>query len=193
MFFQKVFKGLIFWAIFAGTLWAFHILRIVGVNPLAAVLCVTVGNIVVIAVVELIVPFQSKWSWRNDRQAPNDLIHGLLLSVAGPRLGEALMSASIVSAAAFVAEMSGDNVWPQSWPLWAQLSLAILIADFFDWGKHWTYHNLPVAWWIHGLHHDVDRLHVLKGARLHFLEATVRYAIITAPLIVLGAVAELLL
>lgn len=193
MFFRKIFKALIFWVVFAGSLWVFHYLRAVGVNPVAAVLGVTVGSIVVIAILELLVPFRPDWSWRTDRQAPNDLIHGLMLSVAGPRLGEALIGTSIIGAAAFLAEMTGEGIWPQAWPLWAQLGLAILIADFFDWGKHWAYHNLPVAWWVHALHHDVDRLHVFKGARLHFLEATVRYAVIAAPLIVLGAGAEILL
>jgi sterol desaturase/sphingolipid hydroxylase (fatty acid hydroxylase superfamily)/uncharacterized protein (DUF2147 family) len=193
MFYLKHLKGLIFWAIFAATLWAFYLLRVADVNAVIAVLGVTIGNIIVVAIVETLVPFRPDWSWWNDRQAPNDLIHGLLLSVAGPRLGEALLGASLIGAAAFIADNTTGGLWPHALPIWVQLILAIIIADFFEWGKHWAYHRLPGAWWLHALHHDIDRLHVLKGARLHFLEATVRYGVTTMPLIILGADADLLL
>jgi len=40
---------------------------------------------------------------------------------------------------------------------------------------------------VHALHHNPDRLHIAKAGRLHFLEATIRFAVISVPLIVVGA------
>ena len=36
-------------------------------------------------------------------------------------------------------------------------------------------------------------MHVTKGARLHFLESTIRYAIIVAPLLIVGASSEVII
>ncbi|MEQ8826720.1 MAG: sterol desaturase family protein, partial [Parvibaculum sp.] len=84
-------------------------------------------------------------------------------------------------------------LWPTDWPLWGQVLLAVAVVDFCDYWKHRTYHAWSFAWPIHALHHNMDRMHVFKGARLHFLEATIRSLVVYGPLAALGASAEVLL
>lgn len=185
-----ILKGLIFPAVFVGSLAAFQGLQAIGAAPPVALLCMTVGNLAVVAGLEAVFPLRREWAWWKDGQTINDLVHGALLTLIGSRLGEAAFSSFVASAMAALASSGG--VWPHALPLSAQVALAIFVTDFFDAAKHWIYHNAPLTWPIHALHHAPDRMHVAKGARLHFLEATIRYGVITAPLLIAGAGPEII-
>lgn len=186
-------KGTVFPIVFAGSLLAFDALLSAGIEPSFALLAMTIGNMIVVALLEIVFPLRSEWAWWRDAQSINDLVHGALLSVIGPRLGEITLSTSIATAAAYMATLVDGGIWPTVWPLWAQVLLAIAIADFTDWTKHWAYHHVPFIWPVHALHHSPDKMHVFKAGRLHFLEATIRFAVISAPLIALGAGAEVII
>ncbi len=186
-------KGSVFPIVFVGSLAAFETLLSAGIEPGVSLLAMTVVNMIVIALLEIMFPLKPEWAWWRDGQSINDLIHGALLSVVGPRLGEIALSATIATAAAYLSAHFEGGVWPASWPLWAQVLLAIVIADFADWTKHWAYHHVPFLWPVHALHHNPDKMHVFKAGRLHFLEGTIRFAVVSAPLIVLGAGAEVII
>lgn len=181
----KLLRGLLFPTVFGGSLAVFHFLQAAGAQPGAALFAMTIGNLVVVAALEAAFPYRKEWAWWRDGQAVNDLLHGALLTAVGPRIGEAAFSSFIVASIAALAPLGG--MWPSAWPLAAQILIAVFVTDFFDAAKHWVYHNLAPAWPIHALHHSPDRLHVTKGARLHFLESSIRYGIITAPLLIAGA------
>lgn len=187
-----VLKGLIFPTVLVGSFVGFQLLICAGIDPAAALLIATIVNMAVVAGLELVAPLRRDWRWTNDRQVVNDLLHGALLSSIGPRLGEAVLIAVLAGGAAGVAAHTGAPFWPGEWPFIAQLGLAIIIADFADWAKHWLYHHTPL-WRIHALHHNPDRMHFAKAGRLHFLEASVRYIVLAAPLVALGAPADVLL
>jgi len=182
----------IFPIVFVGSLLTFYYLLASDIPGAVALLSVSIGSLLVIAVLELALPYRREWTWVRDRQLPNDLIHGLLLSTLGPRIGEIASTTIIVAAAAALSGVTDHGIWPSAWPFWLQLLLAIVIADFTEWCKHWAFHRIPWLWPIHALHHDIDRLHVAKGARLHFLESTVRVFVVTVPLVILGASPEVL-
>jgi sterol desaturase/sphingolipid hydroxylase (fatty acid hydroxylase superfamily) len=151
-----------------------------------SVLGITVVHIAVIALTELVLPARPEWRWLGDRQVFNDIVHGLLLDL-GARLGTAVMTLVLAAGAAMVSRDAGSTIWPLDWPLWAQVALAVLIYDFCDYWKHRAYHASRWLWPIHALHHNPLRMHVFKAGRLHFLEATIRVLISSAPLVVLGA------
>jgi ornithine lipid hydroxylase len=160
-----------------------------GIEPGVALLAVTIGHFVLIAILELFIPARPDWSWTNDLQVFNDVVHGLLLDV-GARLGAAIIALLILI---FVVENTGfmvASLWPDSLPLWGQIAIAILLYDFFDYWKHRAYHRFSWLWPIHALHHNPTRMHIFKAGRLHFLEATVRVLISSGPLLVLGAPQE---
>lgn len=180
-------KGAIFPAIVAGSVLALNATLEAGFAPGIALFLMSAGTIAVVALAEVAAPYRREWAWWRDGQAVNDIAHGVLASLAGPRLGEFATAGLVTAAAAVVATHTSDGFWPADWPLWGQVALAVVLADFTDWAKHWCYHHLAQFWPIHALHHDVDGMHVAKGARLHFLETALRFAIISAPLLVLGA------
>jgi len=180
-------KGLLFPVLLIGSFYAYHRLLCADWHPGVALFTMTLISLAVIAVLERLLPYRNDWAWWTDRQVVNDLLHGAALSTIGPRLGEVLLASLAATGAAALAGTWGGGIWPADWPLWAQVALTIVIADFFDWGKHWLYHHAAPQWPIHALHHNPDRLHFAKAGRLHFLEATIRFAIISVPLIVLGA------
>ena len=157
-----------------------------------ALLIISAANIIMVACLELILPYDKEWKWWGHRQTINDIFHGLATSELGPRLASAALMSSVVAFMSVIAGVSGGGLWPHSCHFSVQLFLAIVIVDFMEWGKHWLYHNVSFLWPIHALHHDMDRLNVTKGMRLHFLEGAVRFVTVTSILTVLGASPEIL-
>jgi sterol desaturase/sphingolipid hydroxylase (fatty acid hydroxylase superfamily) len=185
-------RYLLFPGLFVATLAAYAGIVAAGISAGHAVLLVTVANFTVIAVLELIMPYRQDWQWTRDRQLINDIVHGIALSLVGGRLGEVLLTSTTALAAAYIADRSGGALWPGDAAPWFQIGLVILFADVVDWAKHRAYHH-SWLWRVHALHHNPTHMHVAKAGRLHFLEATIRYALISAPLIALGAPGEVLL
>ena len=161
-------------------------------NPGLTLLAVTVVNMALIAMLELWLPDRPEWRWTNDGQVFNDIVHGLGNEFAGG-LGRTVLAILFAVIGGKLAAEGSLGLWPTAWPLWSQILVAVLIVDFFDYWKHRAYHAWAVAWPIHALHHNMDRMHVFKGIRLHFLEATIRSLIVYSPLVVLGAPAEVML
>ena len=137
-------------------------------------------------------PDRPDWRWTNDGQVVNDIIHGLGNEVAGG-LGRTALLVVFAMIGGKLAEAGNLGLWPAAWPLWGQVLAAVLIVDFFDYWKHRAYHAWGFAWPIHAVHHNMDRMHVFKGIRLHFLEAAIRSLIVYSPLVILGASADVMI
>lgn len=161
-------------------------------DPALTLLAVTVANMAVIAGLELVLPDRPEWAWTSDGQVVNDIVHGIG-NVFGDGLGRSALLIVFATIGGMLAAQGNLALWPTTLPLWGQILVAVLIVDFFDYWKHRAYHGWALAWPIHALHHNMDRMHVFKGIRLHFLEATVRALVVYAPLVVLGAPAEVML
>lgn len=178
--------------IFIGSLIAFDRALALGFNPGLTLLGLTVANITLIALLELWLPDRAEWRWTSDIQVVNDIVHGLGNQFAGG-LGATMLLVLFATMGGELAARGNLGLWPSAWPLWAQVLVAVLIVDFFDYWKHRAYHAWGVAWPIHALHHSMDRMHVFKGIRLHFLEATIRSLIVYSPLVILGASGEVMI
>ena len=183
---------LLFPLIFFGTLAGYWLATAGGVDAGVALLIVTIANFSAVAGLELVFPHRRDWLWTSDGQVANDIVHGLALVLIGGRLGELLLASATAIIAASIADRAGGSLWPGAAPLWVQIGLVVLFADFVDWAKHWLYHNSPL-WRVHALHHNSTRMHIAKAGRLHFLEATIRHAVIAVPLIALGAPGDVLI
>jgi len=189
---KTVAAWLTFPVIFTGQLIAFDRAMALGFNPGLTLLALTVANMTLIALLELWLPDRPEWSWARDRQVFNDIVHGLGNEFAGG-LGRTLLLIIFATLGGKLAEEGSLGLWPSAWPLWAQVLLAVGIVDFFDYWKHRAYHGWAVAWPIHALHHNMDRMHVFKGIRLHFGEAAIRSLVVYSPLVVLGASGEVMM
>ncbi|RDS81257.1 sterol desaturase family protein [Dyella monticola] len=67
-----------------------------------------------------------------------------------------------------------------------QLLLCILVADLAQYWTHRAYHEVPVLWRLHAVHHSVKTMDWLAGSRQHILELIATRVCVLAPLYVLG-------
>lgn len=183
-------KSLIAWftfpVLFAGQLVAFDSALSLGFDPALTSLALTIANMALIATLELVLPDRPEWTWTNDGQTINDLLHGLG-NVFGDALGRSALLILFAAAGGALAAQGNLGLWPAELPIWAQVLVAVAIVDFTDYWKHRVYHASSIAWPVHALHHNPDRMTVFKGVRLHFLEATIRALVVYGPLVALGA------
>ena len=95
--------------------------------------------------------------------------------------------------AAFAVNLAGGGlgIWPGHWPLWLQLPLALVIAEFGTYWFHRATHEVPFLWRFHRLHHSPTRLYWLNATRFHYLDVTLLSATGLIPLLLLGAGPEL--
>lgn len=169
--------------------WAFGL----GYNNELVFLVLGVTNLLVMILLEQLLPLRKDWNLLADRAAFNDIGHTLMAGVVGANIGTFLRTLLFGGLAVLLADLAGGGLWPVHWPLWLQMGLAILLVDFVFYWQHRMFHNVPLLWRLHALHHNPERMHVLKSARLHAGEIVLRFVLIFAPLALLGAPREVLL
>jgi sterol desaturase/sphingolipid hydroxylase (fatty acid hydroxylase superfamily) len=114
-------------------------------------------------VLERLMPHEPEWN-RNDGQMWPDIGHTLISKVAVQVL---IVSLTIVGAAEFVPE-EGAAWWPHRWPMWLQIVLGLVIAEFGMYWAHRWLHEWPILWRFHAVHHSVKRLWFWNTGRFHF-------------------------
>jgi lathosterol oxidase len=88
--------------------------------------------------------------------------------------------------------IDGLASWPaleariRALPLWAQLPLAVFVADLTQALVHRSYHRMPWLWRFHAVHHSSREIDWLAGSRLHLLEIVTTRALVLLPLVLLG-------
>jgi len=159
----------------------------------AGLALVPMAAIALLLGLELVLPDRRGEESARDDQLWNDAVH----SVVGQLGGNALGQAAFVFAAAWVAgaigERWGGNLWPARAPLLVQVPLLVFLADGLDYGRHRLMHTVPWLWPVHELHHDGDRLNVLKAGRGHLLDMLLRNLLVFAPLALVGVPREVML
>ena len=96
-----------------------------------------------------------------------------------------LVTASTSTVARFVAFPALMRAI-QTLPIWAQFLLAVFCADLAQALLHRAYHNIPLLWRLHAIHHSSRHMDWLAGSRIHFLEIILTRSAVLVPLICLG-------
>lgn len=136
-------------------------------------------------------PAIQEWrAWGPD--AGLDLLHMVLSTGGGGELVRAALYGALYAGAASLGELWGESIWPAHWHWTGQLLLALLIADFLPYWVHRLSHSWEPLWRLHALHHSSERLYTFSSGRNHPLHTALTYTAQTAPLVLLGAGAELL-
>lgn len=151
-----------------------------GVGLVAAIL---VGWSAV-AAAERFLPFRPEWN-RSHGDVPADLgwlaTGASIHSLSGPLLG--LAGAALLRA---WQGPGGGGIWPTSWPLLAQLALALVVAELGHWIFHKVSHEHDLVWRVHAAHHAAPRLYWLNATRFHPVDLFALIACQVVPLFALG-------
>lgn len=152
---------------------------------------ITLATVLITLVFERIHPKHKRWNLSHG-DVPTDLLHGLISMILLPQALEALLKAGLVVLAIKLTEGLGFSLWPESWPIFIQLILAMLISQF---GEYWTHrgmHEIPFLWRFHSIHHSPKRLYWLNAARFHPLDTAASFTVALVPLLILGVPDEIL-
>ena len=84
------------------------------------------------------------------------------------------------------AVKDGVQAWVRDLPFPIALFGLVLVADLVQYGVHRAYHEVPVLWRLHAVHHSAKSMDWLAGSRQHMLEVLITRTLVLAPIFVLG-------
>lgn len=84
-----------------------------------------------------------------------------------------------------VGGADGTGIWPNDWPMWAQVVLALVIAEFGLYWAHRLAHEWMPLWHFHAVHHSVRKLWFFNTGRFHIID-TLKSMIFSGPLLALS-------
>jgi sterol desaturase/sphingolipid hydroxylase (fatty acid hydroxylase superfamily) len=145
-----------------------------GGNPVG----VLAASALVVLVAERLFPHLPSWQ-RGHGDVAVDLAH--VVSVSATSLA---VQAAIP---ALLAPLGTAQLWPAHWPLLAQLPLALVASELFQYWSHRLSHEWEPLWRLHATHHSAPRLYFLNAARFHPLDIAIDTTAGLIPLVLLGA------
>ncbi|GAC67188.1 sterol desaturase family protein [Gordonia soli] len=126
---------------------------------------------------ERLAPYERSWN-ESQHDSVRDAVHVFV--------NETLILVSVAIIPILAALRGGHVWWPTSWPLWAQVLISIVVADFGITIVHMLSHRYGWMWRLHAVHHSVTRCYGLNGLMKHPVHQTLEMVGGVAPLIVLG-------
>lgn len=84
------------------------------------------------------------------------------------------------------AVKDGVQAWVRDLPFPIALFGIILVADLVQYWTHRAYHEVPLLWRLHAVHHSVKSMDWMAGSRQHILELLLTRTLVLAPIFVLG-------
>lgn len=126
---------------------------------------------------ERLAPYERVWN-RSHGDAGRDLTHAVV--------NEASIALSVLALPLVSGLLPDFGRWPSGWPVWGQLAVAILAADFGITLAHYASHRIPALWSLHAVHHSVERMYGFNGLLKHPLHQAIELAAGMTPLVLLG-------
>lgn len=144
----------------------------------------------ILLILERLMPHERTWL-PSDGQTFANIAHTLTSKGTVQTL---IVFSSAIGIASYVTPVSepGYGLWPREWPLWIQVILGILAAEFGLYWAHRLAHEWPVLWRFHAIHHSVTKLWVVNTGRFHFVDSLVSIVLGMLILLALGAPMEVL-
>jgi ornithine lipid hydroxylase len=140
---------------------------------------------------EQALPHEPLWN-QNDGETLANLAHTVLSKGTVQALfvfGGAIGIAELITPLA--APHSG--IWPRQWPLWLQVALGLVAAEFGLYWAHRLSHEFSVLWRFHAIHHSVTRLWIINTGRFHFMDSVLKIVCGLGVLLLLGAPMEVVM
>ena len=156
-----------------------------GVAPAETVLPVSIGAFLVAITMERVLPWHAGWNHSRGDLRTDALYLPTQFGIGA--LFTPLVASVAVAGGGWLSEQVQGGLWPSSWHILAQVLLATVIREFFDYWGHRVMHSTDWLWRIHATHHSPSRLYWLNGARAHPGEIAFRFGILgVLPLALLG-------
>ncbi|MBT8451982.1 MAG: sterol desaturase family protein [Deltaproteobacteria bacterium] len=156
-----------------------------GSDPVFTAMGLTAAVVVLLLVLERVHPYQKEWL-HSHGDLRTDLFHNLV-NFWIPEVYTVAFVGAFTVAAAWLSNALGVDLWPRSWPLLAQLLLALVIAELGTYWIHRVMHEHPLLWRFHAAHHSAPRLYWLNAGRFHPLDLFAQQFLGATPLVLLGA------
>ena len=145
-------------------------------------LCVFLGVLVFIAVVEAVIPRKKRTHSRIFRWSNN-----IALTVLNTVVVRLVLPLSAVA----VAEIALQKQWGLlhffNLPTWANILIAVVSLDLLIYFQHVLSHSIGMFWRLHRVHHADHDIDVTTGLRFHPLEILISMLIKMAAIVLLGA------
>jgi len=168
-------------------LWAMN----AGIDPEMAIFPITLANLSLVAVMERILPYRREWN-RSHGDLRTDSLYFLTEIIVGGLMAPLLGMLTIIIGG-WISAQVGSSLWPTSWPILAQVLLATVIREFFDYWAHRSMHRYHWLWRLHATHHSAERVYWLNATRAHPGEIVYRFCFVwVLPLAVLGVPKDVL-
>ena len=84
------------------------------------------------------------------------------------------------------AAKDGIQAWVRDLPFIAAVLLIVLVADLVQYWTHRAYHEVPLLWRLHAVHHSAKSMDWLAGSRQHIVELLITRTLVLAPIFILG-------
>jgi sterol desaturase/sphingolipid hydroxylase (fatty acid hydroxylase superfamily) len=127
-------------------------------------------------------PHERLWL-ANDGQMGPDLAHTLL----NKGMAQVIVVMILVMGIAKWLEPSGGPLWPETWPLAAQIALGLVVVEAGLYWKHRLAHEWRWLWRFHAVHHSVTRLWFFNTGRFHVVDTATGLLVGMPVLLLLGA------
>lgn len=160
-------------------------------HPVVAFNVIYLTLAAVLLVLERVMPHEHIWN-DNDGQTFANLAHTLM----SKGVVQALVAfAGVFGLTSLITPYTDDGygIWPRDWPLWAQVILGVVAAEFGLYWKHRIAHEWSPLWGFHAVHHSVTRLWIVNTGRFHFIDSLTSIVLGMAMLIALGAPLEVVI
>jgi sterol desaturase/sphingolipid hydroxylase (fatty acid hydroxylase superfamily) len=145
---------------------------------------VLVAAALIVLAAERVAPHRRAWN-RSHGDVLVDLAHVVSVTLASFAT-TALVPFALAPLAGALAPLGGARLWPTHWPLLAQLPLALIAAELFQYWSHRLSHEWQPLWRLHATHHSAPRLYFLNAARFHPLDIAIDTSAGLVPLVLLG-------
>lgn len=181
-------RGVLCWAAYPGGMamaLAFHVALLSAGLPIviSAYVAAVVGAAAV-TLLEFVIPYDRAWrpKWYDVK---HDLAFMVAVQMVLPQALALLFGVTLLRYLATV-NLSLPALWPDAWPIVAQVALMLSAAEFFRYWLHVAAHNTDVLWRLHAVHHSPKKLYWLNVGRFHPVEKALQYLFDALPFIVVG-------
>lgn len=140
------------------------------------------GSTLIFIFIEKLIPHRKQAIFRNHWETDfnhffvNHLLIGFALLVANHFVNDAFGWAVNATTQQFVSALN--------FPI--QLFLILLVADLAQYAFHRMYHEVPLLWRLHAVHHSVKQMDWLAGSRQHIIELLITRSVVLTPIFLLG-------